>query len=106
MMGHYFQWSQQGWWEPFIMGTAGVQIRGNSAQGWWEPLIMGTAGVQTRELSTGMVGTPHNGHSRCTDPGNSAQGWWEPLIMGTAWRTPDLISIDNNNPSLMHQRYK
>ncbi|CAI9612735.1 unnamed protein product [Staurois parvus] len=38
-------------------------------QGWWEPLIMGTAGVQTRELSTGMVGTPHNGHSGCTDPG-------------------------------------
>ncbi|CAI9576562.1 unnamed protein product [Staurois parvus] len=42
---------------------------GNSAQGWWEPLIMGKAGVQTRELSTGMVGTPHNGHRRCTDPG-------------------------------------
>ncbi|CAI9547311.1 unnamed protein product [Staurois parvus] len=30
---------------------------------------MNTAGVQTRELSIGMVGTPHNGHSRCTDPG-------------------------------------
>ncbi|CAI9535217.1 unnamed protein product [Staurois parvus] len=30
---------------------------------------MGTAGVQTRELSTGIVGTPHKGHSRCTDPG-------------------------------------
>ncbi|CAI9623134.1 unnamed protein product [Staurois parvus] len=30
---------------------------------------MGTAGVQTKELSTGMVGTPHNEHSRCTDPG-------------------------------------
>ncbi|CAI9605943.1 unnamed protein product, partial [Staurois parvus] len=30
---------------------------------------MGTAGVQTRELSTGMVGTPHNGHSGGTDPG-------------------------------------
>ncbi|CAI9620154.1 unnamed protein product [Staurois parvus] len=29
---------------------------------------MGTAGVQTRELSTGMVGTPHNGHSGRTDP--------------------------------------
>ncbi|CAI9576560.1 unnamed protein product [Staurois parvus] len=42
---------------------------GNSAQGWWEPLIMGKAGVQTWELSTGMVGTPHNGHRRCTDPG-------------------------------------
>ncbi|CAI9595057.1 unnamed protein product [Staurois parvus] len=39
------------------------------AQGWWEPLIMGTAGVQTRELSTGTVGTPHNGHSGRTDPG-------------------------------------
>ncbi|CAI9587838.1 unnamed protein product [Staurois parvus] len=65
---------------------------------------MGTAGVQTHELSTGMVGTPHNGHSRCIDLGiqyrdcgnpvywvdqvyrlgNSAQGWWKPLIMGTA----------------------
>ncbi|CAI9570973.1 unnamed protein product [Staurois parvus] len=30
---------------------------------------MGTADVQTRGLSTGMVGTPNNGHSRCTDPG-------------------------------------
>ncbi|CAI9570946.1 unnamed protein product [Staurois parvus] len=30
---------------------------------------MGTAGVQTWELSTGMVGTLHNGHSRCTDLG-------------------------------------
>ncbi|CAI9573734.1 unnamed protein product [Staurois parvus] len=40
---------------------------GNSAQGWWEPLIMGTAGVQTQEHSTGKVGTPHNGHSRCAD---------------------------------------
>ncbi|CAI9584650.1 unnamed protein product, partial [Staurois parvus] len=40
-----------------------------SAEGWWEPLIMGTAGVRTQEFSTGMVGTPHNGHSRCTDPG-------------------------------------
>ncbi|CAI9605134.1 unnamed protein product, partial [Staurois parvus] len=77
---------------------------GNSAQGWWEPFIVGTAGVQTWELSTGMMETPHNGHSGCTDPGtqhrdggnpsqwaqqgyrprNSAQGWWEPLIMGTA----------------------
>ncbi|CAI9587813.1 unnamed protein product, partial [Staurois parvus] len=28
-------------------------------QGWWEPLIMGTAGVQTWELSAGMLGTPH-----------------------------------------------
>ncbi|CAI9545910.1 unnamed protein product [Staurois parvus] len=45
---------------------------------------MGTAGVQTRELSTGMVGTSHNGRSRCADPGTSAQGWWEPLIMGAA----------------------
>ncbi|CAI9622385.1 unnamed protein product [Staurois parvus] len=54
------------------MGTAGVQtpIMGtNSTQGWWEPLIMGTAGVQTRQLNTGMVGTLHNGHRRCTDPG-------------------------------------
>ncbi|CAI9585412.1 unnamed protein product [Staurois parvus] len=40
-----------------------------NSQGWWEPLIMGTTGVQTQELSTGMVGTPHNGHSRRTDPG-------------------------------------
>ncbi|CAI9587835.1 unnamed protein product, partial [Staurois parvus] len=40
----------------------------NSAQGWWEPLIIGTTGVQTQEPSTGMVGTPHNGHSRCSDP--------------------------------------
>ncbi|CAI9579405.1 unnamed protein product [Staurois parvus] len=30
---------------------------------------MGTAGVQTWELSTGIVGTPHNEPSRCTDPG-------------------------------------
>ncbi|CAI9620765.1 unnamed protein product [Staurois parvus] len=29
---------------------------------------MGTAGVQTWELSARMVGTPDNGHSRCTDP--------------------------------------
>ncbi|CAI9543479.1 unnamed protein product [Staurois parvus] len=29
---------------------------------------MGTAGVQIQELSIGMVGTPHNGHSRCADP--------------------------------------
>ncbi|CAI9576241.1 unnamed protein product [Staurois parvus] len=62
---------------------------------------MGKAGVQTRELGTGMVVTPYNGHSGCTDPGtqhrdggnpslwaqqvcrpgNSEQGWWEPLIM-------------------------
>ncbi|CAI9587848.1 unnamed protein product [Staurois parvus] len=42
---------------------------GNSVRGWWEPLIMGTAGVQTQEFSTGMVETPHNGHSRCTDLG-------------------------------------
>ncbi|CAI9587808.1 unnamed protein product [Staurois parvus] len=42
----------------------------NSGQGWWEPLIMGTAGGLTQELSTGMVGTPHNGHSRWADPGN------------------------------------
>ncbi|CAI9593199.1 unnamed protein product [Staurois parvus] len=28
---------------------------------------MGAAGVQTWNLSTGMVGTPHNGHSRCAD---------------------------------------
>ncbi|CAI9584623.1 unnamed protein product, partial [Staurois parvus] len=45
------------------MGTAGVYRLGNSAQGWWEPLIMGTEGVQTRRLSTWMVGTPHNGTS-------------------------------------------
>ncbi|CAI9585407.1 unnamed protein product [Staurois parvus] len=30
---------------------------------------MGTVDVQTRELSTGIMGTPHNGHSRCTDLG-------------------------------------
>ncbi|CAI9579127.1 unnamed protein product, partial [Staurois parvus] len=41
----------------------------NSAQGWWEPLIMGAVGVQTQELSPGMVGTPLNGRSGCTDPG-------------------------------------
>ncbi|CAI9571391.1 unnamed protein product [Staurois parvus] len=29
---------------------------------------MGTAGVQTQELSTALVGTPHNGHSGWTDP--------------------------------------
>ncbi|CAI9552527.1 unnamed protein product, partial [Staurois parvus] len=45
---------------------------------------MGTAGVQTQEFSTGMVGTPPNGQSRCTGPRNSAQGWWELLIMGAA----------------------
>ncbi|CAI9593164.1 unnamed protein product [Staurois parvus] len=45
---------------------------------------MGRAGVQTQELSTGMVGTSHNGRSRCADLELSAQGWWEPLIMGTA----------------------
>ncbi|CAI9550773.1 unnamed protein product, partial [Staurois parvus] len=41
---------------------------------------MGRAGVQTQELSTGMVGTSHNGRSRVCRPGTSAQGWWEPLI--------------------------
>ncbi|CAI9586139.1 unnamed protein product [Staurois parvus] len=40
---------------------------------------MGTAGVQTWKCSTGMVGTPHNGHNRCTD-------------MGTQYR-------DDGNPS-------
>ncbi|CAI9570396.1 unnamed protein product [Staurois parvus] len=30
---------------------------------------MGKAGGQTRNLSTWMVGTPHNGHSRCADLG-------------------------------------
>ncbi|CAI9612518.1 unnamed protein product [Staurois parvus] len=30
---------------------------------------MGRAGVQTQELSTGMVGTSHNGRSRCADLG-------------------------------------
>lgn len=38
-------------------------------QGWWEPLIVVTMGMQTQKLSTGMVGTLHNGHCRCTDPG-------------------------------------
>ncbi|CAI9567421.1 unnamed protein product, partial [Staurois parvus] len=54
-----------------VQGTSpdsGLTLR-NSAQGWWEPLIMGTAGVQTRELITGMVGTPYNGHSGRTDSG-------------------------------------
>ncbi|CAI9589132.1 unnamed protein product, partial [Staurois parvus] len=45
---------------------------------------MGTAGVQTQEFSTGMVGTPPNGQSRCTDPGTQHRGWWEFLIMGAA----------------------
>ncbi|CAI9558578.1 unnamed protein product [Staurois parvus] len=49
---------------------------------------MGTAGVQTREPSTGMVGTPHNGHSRCTDPGIQHRDGWEPLIMSTAGYRP------------------
>ncbi|CAI9576561.1 unnamed protein product, partial [Staurois parvus] len=54
---------------PAVSSAPKVYRPGNSAQGWWEPLIMGTEDVQTRELSTGMVGTPHNEHRRCTDPG-------------------------------------
>ncbi|CAI9595328.1 unnamed protein product [Staurois parvus] len=57
------------WWEPSQWAQP-VYRPGNSAQGWWEPLIMGTAGVQTRDLRAGMVGTPHNGHSGCTDLGS------------------------------------
>ncbi|CAI9575321.1 unnamed protein product, partial [Staurois parvus] len=48
------------------------------SQGWWEPLIMGTAGVQTQEVITGMVGTPHNRHSRCTDPGTQRRDGGNP----------------------------
>ncbi|CAI9623814.1 unnamed protein product, partial [Staurois parvus] len=29
----------------------------------------GHSGCTDWELSTGMAGTPHNGHSGCTDPG-------------------------------------
>ncbi|CAI9591732.1 unnamed protein product [Staurois parvus] len=39
---------------------------------------MGTASIQTQELSIGMVGTPHNGHSRCTDPGTQQKDGWNP----------------------------
>ena len=39
-------------------------------------------GVQTWELSTGMVGTPHNGHSRCTDLGTPHNGRSEAVIDG------------------------
>lgn len=37
---------------------------GNSTQGRWAPLIMDTASVQTKKRSAGMVGSPHNRHSR------------------------------------------
>ncbi|CAI9623867.1 unnamed protein product [Staurois parvus] len=39
---------------------------------------MGTAGVQTREPSAEMVGTPHNGHSRCTDLGTQQRDGGNP----------------------------
>ncbi|CAI9605693.1 unnamed protein product, partial [Staurois parvus] len=36
------------------------------------------------DLSTGMVGTPHNGHSRCADLEPQHRDGGEPFIMGTA----------------------
>lgn len=52
-------------------------------QGWWEHRIIGTVGVQAWEFRAGMLGTFHNGHSKCKDPGTATKGWWEPLKIGT-----------------------
>lgn len=53
-----------------------------TAEGWGEPLIMGKSGVLSRGLSTGMVGAPHNGHSRCTDLGTQHRDGKNPSING------------------------
>ncbi|CAI9588614.1 unnamed protein product, partial [Staurois parvus] len=51
---------------------------GNTVHRRWGPLIMGTAGVQTREYSPQVVGTPHNGHSKCADLGTQPTGGGNP----------------------------
>ncbi|CAI9554651.1 unnamed protein product [Staurois parvus] len=52
-----------------------------------------------------MVGTPHNGHSRCADTGNSVQGWWEPLMMDTAGiRTRELSTGIVGTPHNGHSK--
>ncbi|CAI9599283.1 unnamed protein product [Staurois parvus] len=60
---------------------------------------MGTAGVQTRELNTEMIRTPHNGHSRCTDPGTQHRDGGSPHNGHSGCTDQGTLHRDGGNPS-------